>query len=126
MFNLETLYAQATQQLAPERPLIAITGNFGDKGCELAEGYYQSILRAGATPLVVPPTSELTAIDALLHRVDGILLSGGADLNPLWVGEEPHSALGGINPLRDAFELLLIRRAADRGIAQAQPKRSSC
>lgn len=116
VYDLETLYAQATQQLAPERPLIAITGNFGDKGCELAEGYYQSILRAGATPLVVPPTSDLTAIDALLHRVDGILLSGGADLNPLWVGEEPHSALGGINPLRDAFELLLIRRAADHQI----------
>jgi hypothetical protein len=116
VYDLETLYAQATQQLTPERPLIAITGNFGDKGCELAEGYYQSILRAGATPLVVPPTSDLTAIDALLHRVDGILLSGGADLNPLWVGEEPHSALGGINPLRDAFELLLIRRAADHQI----------
>ncbi len=113
MFNLETLYAQATQSLAPERPLIAITGNFGDKGCELAEGYYQSILRAGATPLVVPPTSDLTAIDALLHRVDGILLSGGADLNPLWMGEEPHTALGALNPVRDAFELLLIRRAVD-------------
>ena len=116
VYNLETLYAQATQSLAPERPLIAITGNFGDKGCELAEGYYQSILRAGATPLVVPPTSDLTAIDALLHRVDGILLSGGADLNPLWMGEDPQSALGGINPVRDAFELLLIRRAADHQI----------
>ena len=80
LYDLENLYAQSTQQLAPERPLIAITGNFGEKGCELAEGYYQSILRAGATPLVVPPTSDLTTIDALLHRVDGLLLSGGADL----------------------------------------------
>ena len=116
MFNLENLYAQATTSLAEERPLIAITGNFGEKGCELAEGYYQSLLRAGATPVVIPPTTDLTTINPLLQRVDGILLSGGADLNPLWIGEEPHTALGALNPVRDAFELLLIRRAVDHQI----------
>ena len=116
MFNLENLYAQATTSLAEERPLIAITGNFGEKGCELAEGYYQSLLRAGATPVVIPPTTDLTTINPLLQRVDGILLSGGADLNPLWMGEEPHTALGALNPVRDAFELLLIRRAVDHQI----------
>lgn len=68
MFNLENLYAQATTSLAEERPLIAITGNFGEKGCELAEGYYQSLLRAGATPVVIPPTTDLTTINPLLQR----------------------------------------------------------
>lgn len=95
-------------------PLIGITGNFGDKGCELAEGYYQSILKAGATPVVIPPFTEADAIGTLLDSIDGLLLSGGADINPLLLGEEPIPALHGINPRRDAMELLLVRMAYDR------------
>ena len=97
-------------------PVIAITGNFGDKGCELAEGYFESILRAGATPLILPPTDQPEALATALDHIDGLLLSGGADLNPLFVGEEPVPALGGINARRDLSELLLIRLAFDRQI----------
>lgn len=97
-------------------PLIGITGNFGDKGCELAEGYYQSILMAGATPVVIPPFADADALTSVLDRVDGLLFSGGGDLNPLYVGEEPVPGLGGINPKRDLPELLLARLAADRQI----------
>ena len=96
------------------RPVIGITGNFGDKGCELAEGYFESILRAGGTPVVLPPTEDHEALVSILDRIDGLLLSGGADLNPLYVGEEPATALGGINPRRDLPELLLTRLAFDR------------
>ena len=97
-------------------PVIGITGNFGEKGCELAEGYFQSILRAGATPVIIPPTDDTDALTTYLDRIDGLLLSGGADLNPLYVGEEPSPALHGICPQRDLFELLLIRLAFDRQI----------
>lgn len=95
-------------------PVIAITGNFGDKGCELAEGYFESLLRAGAAPVVIPPTEDADALVSVLDRVDGLLLSGGADLNPLYLGEEPSPALHGINPRRDLCELLLIRLAYNR------------
>lgn len=97
-------------------PLIGITGNFGDKGCELAEGYYRSVLEAGATPVVIPPYADRDALCSLLDRLDGIVLSGGADINPLCVGEEPIPALGGINPRRDACEMQLARLAFDRQI----------
>ena len=97
-------------------PLIGITGNFGDKGCELAEGYYRSVLEAGATPVVIPPYADRDALCSLLDRLDGIVLSGGADINPLCVGEEPIPALGGINPRRDACEMQLARLAYDRQI----------
>lgn len=97
-------------------PLIGITGNFGEKGCELAEGYFESILRAGATPLILPPTDDTDALTTYLDHIDGLLLSGGADLNPLFVGEEPSPALHGICPRRDLCELLLIRLAFDRQI----------
>ncbi len=116
MFNWKSTYdsLHATFPGSRRTPLIGITGNFGEKGCELAEGYFESVLRAGATPVVLPPTTDADALTSALDRIDGLLLSGGADLNPLYVGEEPIPALGGINPRRDLCELLLIRLAYDR------------
>ncbi len=95
------------------RPVIGITGNFGEKGCELAEGYWQSILQAGGTPMVIPPYEDGEAMLSALQSVDAILLSGGGDLNPLFVGEEPSPALHSITPRRDMAELQLIRMAFD-------------
>ena len=100
----------------PQRPLIGITGNFGPKGCELAEGYYESVRRAGGVPVVIPPYDDAATLTAMLERLDGLLLSGGADLNPLYLGEEPVPGLGGINPRRDETELQLICLAAHRQI----------
>ena len=95
-------------------PVIGITGNFGDKGCELAEGYYESVLRAGATPVVLPPTEDGDALATMLDRLDGLILSGGGDMNPLFMGEEPIPNLHSINPKRALAELLLIRMAYNR------------
>ena len=98
------------------KPLIGITGNFGDKGCELAKGYYQSVLEAGGSPVVIPPYTDASAMSALLDTLDGIVLSGGSDMNPLLVGEEPIPQLHGITPERDVPELMLIRMAYERQI----------
>lgn len=98
------------------KPVIGITGNFGDKGCELAQGYYQSVLKAGGIPLVIPAYEDMETLAATLERIDGLLLSGGADMNPLLMGEEPVPGLGGICPQRDKAELWLIRMAYNRQI----------
>ena len=63
-------------------PIIGITGNFGDKGCELAQGYYLSVVKAGGTPVVIPPHNDKAALLALLDTLDGIVFSGGSDINP--------------------------------------------
>lgn len=115
-YNLDVCYHQQADHHHEPRPIIAITGNYGERGCELAPGYYESVLAAGGVPLVIPPSTRVDGLVALLDRVDGILFSGGADLNPLWVGEEPIPQLGGVNPVRDEQELLLVRLAADRQI----------
>ena len=98
------------------RPIIGITGNFGSKGCELAQGYYESVLQAGGIPLVLPPYTDAEALCQTLDRVDGILLSGGGDINPLLLGEEPIPGLHGICPQRDEMELQLVREAYNRQI----------
>ena len=97
-------------------PVIGLTGNFRDSDCTLAEGYYQSILKAGGTPLIIPPYDDTDALINTLDYVDGILLTGGADINPLFLGEDPVKELHGINPRRDRQELLLTQLAADRQI----------
>lgn len=98
------------------RPVIGITGNFGDKGLELAEGYYRSIAAAGGIAVALPPMDDAAQVLGQLDGVDGILLSGGGDINPLLLGEEPLPQLGNVNPVRDSHELLLARLAYDRGI----------
>ena len=98
------------------QPVIGITGNFGEKGCELAEGYFESVLKAGGTPLIIPPYEDRDALVNTVERIDGLLLSGGGDLNPLFTGEEPIPQLHAVNYRRDLAELLLIRLAYDRQI----------
>ena len=119
-FNLAPQLAelQRTHSIEEERrPLIAITGNFADDRLQLLPGYFRAVEAAGGVAVVVPPRRQPDAsLLDLLDRIDGLLLSGGADLNPLFWDEDPAERLGGINPERDAFELLLARLAYDRQI----------
>jgi microsomal dipeptidase-like Zn-dependent dipeptidase/gamma-glutamyl-gamma-aminobutyrate hydrolase PuuD len=97
-----------------KRPVIGITGNYGEQTCKLGKGYYQQIIRAGGTPVIIPPSTDKDALLSTLNRIDALLLSGGADINPLYCGEEPVCKLGGINAERDLPELLITRLAANR------------
>ncbi len=97
------------------RPLIGITGNYDDGTLKLLPGYFRSVEAAGGLAVVIPPRPQCDAATAaLLDRLDGLLLSGGADINPLYTGEDPVPALHGINSERDRFELGLARLAYDR------------
>lgn len=98
------------------RPIIGITGNFSDGNCAVADGYIRSVLAGGGTPLIIPPYDEDEALLNTLGCIDGLLLTGGGDINPLFLGEEPLKQLGSINHRRDRQELLLTRLAADRQI----------
>lgn len=101
---------------ATYKPVIAIAGNYDDHTCKLAETYYKSVEKAGGAPLIMPPTTNTDTIINVLEHVDGLLISGGADFNPLFAGEEPCTRLGGINDERDMAELLTIRLAYNRQI----------
>ena len=117
-FDIKADYFSVTNHFPNHsaRPIIGITGNFGKYGCQLAEGYYASIEAAGGIPLVIPPSDNLLLLLSMLDRIDGLMLSGGADINPLYFGEDPVPGLGEVNPKRDRNELLLIRLAYDRQI----------
>jgi putative glutamine amidotransferase len=79
---------------------------------EMALGlpYLRGIEAAGGLPVVMPPLHP-EAIEPLLDRLDGVLLSGGPDLDPQAYGAKPHAALGPTEPELDRFELAVARRA---------------
>lgn len=99
-----------------QRPIIGITANITDGNVSLLSGYFKSIYEAGGIPIVIPPSDDLTILPNLLDSLDGILLSGGADINPLFLGEDPVRELHNINPYRDRQELMIVKMAADRQI----------
>ena len=96
------------------QPVVGITGNYDDGTCMLKSGYYQQIVKAGATPFIIPPTTDHDVLLSVLDHIDALLLSGGDDVNPLYAGEEPSPLLSSINAERDEPELLLARLAFNR------------
>ena len=96
-------------------PVIGISGNFRDGDCTLAQGYWKSVLESGAMPVIIPPVDSIEGTVSLLDTLDGIVLSGGADIDPEYLGEEPLECIS-INPHRDAPEITLVRLAHDRHI----------
>ena len=112
--QLSTVYASFPE--AQRRPVIGITGNYGEHTCKLADGYYRSVQQAGGVPIIIPPLADTDSIINTLEHIDGLLLSGGADYNPLYAGEEPQPELQGINSERDLPELLITRLAYNRQI----------
>ena len=108
----DNLHTPAT--LATHRPLIGITGNYADQTLTLAEGYYRSVIEAGGIPVVIPPYTETDRLVDMLDRLDAIIFSGGGDINPLYLDQQPIPQLHGVTPVRDRQELLLARLAYDR------------
>jgi putative glutamine amidotransferase len=105
------------------RPAIAILtpiidasfGVWNQQAALLPAGYVSSVQRAGGLALLVAPEQQLVdAPDELLDRVDGVVLSGGYDVDPAFYGAEPGPQTHTVNPLRDAFEIALTRRAVER------------
>lgn len=77
--------------------------------------YVERVEAAGARAVVLPPTASRDD-DAVLDRLDGVVLAGGSDLDPQLYGEEPHPETTGLRPERDAAELPLLRSALDRDL----------
>lgn len=104
-----------TDVLGYKAPVIGISGNFREGDCTLAQGYYMSVLEAGGTPVVIPSYDNEKALVSILDTLDGLVLSGGADIDPDYLGEEPLECIS-VNPRRDAQELVLVRLAVERQI----------
>lgn len=102
-------------------PLIGVTSNFvpaedGKFGTiSVGESYIQAVIKAGGLPVVIPVGLSEQETKALFDRLDGLLLTGGADVDPARFGGLPHPRVYGIDPRRDAMEIQLAQMSAQRG-----------
>lgn len=78
--------------------------------------YIRALIANGVTPLMIPPGLDAAALESLCARLDGLLLTGGADIDPALYGEERLPACGEIEPERDELELALTRLALARDL----------
>ena len=106
----------ATYPEAKHRPIVGITANYANEDASLRDRYYQQVVDAGGTPVIIPPVNDKNVIINTLEHIDALLLTGGGDYNPLWAGEEPMPQLSGVNATRDLPELLITRLAYYRQI----------
>jgi gamma-glutamyl-gamma-aminobutyrate hydrolase PuuD len=74
--------------------------------------YVRAVERAGGRPLLVPPSTN--GVEETLDAVDGLVFSGGADLDPEVYGQEPHEETFGVDSERDKAELALLTTALER------------
>lgn len=80
----------------------------------LTAGYFDSIIRAGGIPVVLPPLDNETDTAAVLDKLDGFVMVGGADLDPRRDGFMLHSSVRTMEPRREQFDRMLMRLIADR------------
>lgn len=102
------------------RPVIGINMDFVPPGkgtspwLRLHAGYADSILAAGGLPFLIPPFPKNDIIQAILDEVDGIVLSGGADLDPQREGHPYHPAVRPMPERRESADRLLVRQILKR------------
>ncbi|MEK4404391.1 gamma-glutamyl-gamma-aminobutyrate hydrolase family protein [Sporosarcina sp. FSL K6-6792] len=97
------------------KPVIGITTDVQQDGENILKNtYVQAVIRAGGLPMIIPVGLEQD-VDQLIELFDGLLLSGGNDINPMLFNEEPHEYLGVVSPSRDSSELELARRMLKTG-----------
>ena len=107
------------------RPLIAVTvgtedvrhGAWEEPAAILTRLYLDAIQRAGGTGVILAPDDGLAeSPDDVLDIVDGLLLTGGVDIDPLAYGAAPHPEIELTAPDRDRFEIALAHRALERDL----------
>ena len=98
--------------------LIGLTPSLTEQTEQMTinQDYVDAVRRAGALPVLLPLLDDQKAWEAMIGRIDGLLLTGGADVCPESYGEEKLPLCGETAPLRDKMELYLCRRAVEEEI----------
>lgn len=102
------------------KPLIGVTADLiiskKDKNPKafVDSGYCDGIIAAGGIPVVIPPYPRDEILEDYLDRLDGIMLTGGADLNPRKMGRRPHPTIKEMLPRREDSDRLLCKMVIER------------
>ncbi|MFZ5642217.1 MAG: gamma-glutamyl-gamma-aminobutyrate hydrolase family protein [Bacillota bacterium] len=100
------------------RPLIGITCSLDEeKGCYcIGKMYAEAVEAGGGIPVPLAYSSDENVLKGVSRILNGLILSGGGDVDPVYFGEEPVPAVGEVCPDRDMFEINMARRALKNNI----------
>ncbi len=116
IFDFDKGFSTASPLRAKERATIAISANIIDENSALHFAYSKAVIDAGASPIIIPASDNYEAIASILDGVDGIIFSGGADIDAQYFGQTNIEGLTDLLPQRDYYEFVLLRAALDRSI----------
>jgi putative glutamine amidotransferase len=109
--------------IASSRPLVALTttldlnaGSHVRPSVFLYTGYIAALEYVGLTPVLLTPAHSAQSVRAIIEAVDGLVLSGGEDVEPRWYGETARVPLDSVLPARDEMEFAAVEAALGRGI----------
>lgn len=107
------------------KPIIGISGSViidnggifpGYRRSYVNEDYVDSVVQNGGVPFIIPFTEDDEVISGQIDQIQGLILSGGHDVDPHLYGEELLPKIGTIWPARDQFDMKLLKLAEEKGI----------
>ena len=104
----------------PARPFIGINADYVASGklttahVRLNAGYVDAVFAAGGLPVILPPLGREDELEVLLDRLDGVVLSGGADMDPRRAGQPAHRAVQPMAERREQNDRLLVGQIVAR------------
>jgi len=102
------------------KPLLGINADFRSAKKDvpaysvISAGYYDALTKAGAVPVVIPPLTDEEDLSRVLDVLDGVVLVGGADLDPRFDGFMVHPSVRLLDRRREEFDRMLVRLVAER------------
>jgi putative glutamine amidotransferase len=97
------------------KPIIGVTSSLkDDQLLTLSLDNTDSVTKAGGVPIILPNLLDPEQVERIADQIDGLLLTGGGDIDPTLFGEEPHPNLGSITPARDQFEIAITRKVMEQ------------
>lgn len=114
-FSLKSIEQEVTDNLdtiSTTPPIIGISTNHNhiDENT-LTDTYADCVRAAGGIPFIIPMGCDVSQLLSSLRKCDGLIMSGGGDIHPLWLGSNPHYKVGRIDTLKDYYDLVLIKGA---------------
>ncbi len=105
------------RRISAAAPAVAVSATsddtLGAHRVRLNSAYIKALEIAGVVPIIVPPLSDEDSVRVILSRVDGVLLTGGEDVEPSLYGQPRMEQCGPSNAARDATEIALVRAARE-------------
>jgi len=102
------------------RPLIGVTTSLSigtsPERAYVNSAYLFAVQQAGGVPVPLPPQLSAASLTRLARGLDGLLLTGGGDVDPALFGEAPHPTVDEVAPARDTLETAVVRIALERGL----------